>query len=102
MMSDKPLVQSLDQAAVGTKRRKIVRKLVDKMYVDDDGSMGKACYILHFMLTVAIVTEKEWQEISTDDDDDEPVVATSNKTKTISSVKAKPKQSTLTAFFHRK
>lgn len=87
VMSDKPLVQSLDQAAVGTKRRKIVRKLVDKMYVDDDGSM---------------VTEKEWQEISTDDDDDEPVVATSNKTKTISSVKAKPKQSTLTAFFHRK
>ena len=58
-------------------------------------------YIVLHVLTVAIVTEKEWQEISTDDDD-EPVVATSNKTKTISSVKAKPKQSTLGAFFHKK
>ena len=53
------------------------------------------------MLTVAIVTEKEWQEISTDDDSDEPVVA-SNKTIATSSVKARSKQSTLGAFFHKK
>ena len=52
-----------------------------------------------------VVTEKEWQEISTDDDDDgndgeplPPVVAT-NK---ITSSKTKSKQSTLGAFFHRK
>ena len=57
------------------------------------------------MLLVSIVTEKEWQEISTDDDS-EPVVATSNKTKVasskaVSSAKVKSKQSTLSAFFHR-
>ena len=54
------------------------------------------------MLTIAIVTEKEWQEISTDDDD-EPVVAISDKPKlAVSSVKTKSKQSTLGAFFHKK
>ena len=58
-------------------------------------------YHIRLMLTVAIVTEKEWQEISTDDDSDEPVV-TSNKTIATSSVKARPKQSTLGAFFHKK
>jgi len=51
------------------------------------------------LLTVVIVTEKEWQEISTDDDDEELLVATSNK---INTVKAKSKQSTLGAFFHKK
>ena len=58
-------------------------------------------YHIRLMLTVAIVTEKEWQEISTDDDSDEPVVA-SNKTIATSSVKARSKQSTLGAFFHKK
>ena len=53
------------------------------------------------MLTVAIVTEKEWQEVSTDDDSEQPTV-TSNKTKATSSVKARSKQSTLGAFFHKK
>ena len=52
------------------------------------------------MLTVSIVTEKEWQEISTDNDSDEPVVA-SNKTIATSSVKARSKQSTLGAVHNR-
>ena len=46
MRSDKLLVQSVDQAGVGTKRRKVVRKLIDKMYIDDDGSMGRTYYII--------------------------------------------------------
>ena len=46
MTHDKP---SVNQAAGGTKRRKMVRRLVDKMYIDDDGSMGRTLlyYTLH-------------------------------------------------------
>lgn len=32
--------------SVNVKKRKVVRKLVDKMYVDDDGSMGKHIFII--------------------------------------------------------
>ena len=50
-----------------------------------------------------LVTEKVWQDVSTDDDDDEEMtVAATSKPKTVSSVKAKSKQSSLSSFFHRK
>ena len=38
MKCEAPSAQAVPAGA--TKRRKIVRKLVNKMYVDDDGSMG--------------------------------------------------------------
>ena len=53
-------------------------------------------------MMVYIVTEKVWKEVSTDDDEEEMMVAASSKPKTIPLVKAKSKQSSLSAFFHRK
>ena len=52
-------------------------------------------------MIVYLVTEKVWQDVSTDDDEEMTVAATS-KPKTISSVKAKSKQSSISSFFHRK
>ncbi|XP_065888897.1 DNA polymerase delta subunit 3-like isoform X2 [Dysidea avara] len=74
----------VNEGSHGKKRRKVVKKLVNKMYIDEDGAM---------------VTEKEWQDISTDDDEPTPAVAATNKT---TSTKTKSKQATLGAFFHKK
>lgn len=53
-------------------------------------------------MIVYLVTEKVWQDVSTDDNDEEMTVATTSKPKTVSSVKAKSKQSSISSFFHRK
>ena len=57
------------------RRRKRVKKLVSKMYMDEDGSMGKETRNNTFILPyvhaigprhVTIVTEKHWEDVSTD------------------------------------
>lgn len=47
-MSDHSQIGSaaVKDPAVTKKKRKIVRKLVNKMYIDEDGSMGKSMSLL--------------------------------------------------------
>ena len=46
-MPDVPTVVNTDDATMrSNKKRKIVRRLVDKMYIDEDGSMGKVIIIM--------------------------------------------------------
>jgi len=40
-MTSCDVIVKVNEGSGGQKRRKIVRKLVDKMYIDDDGAMGK-------------------------------------------------------------
>ncbi|XP_019863814.1 PREDICTED: DNA polymerase delta subunit 3-like [Amphimedon queenslandica] len=84
--------ESSSPASSATKKRKRVKKLVTKMFVEEDGSM---------------VTEKHWEEVSTDASDEEkptlptpsPMVASSKMAGSSTGKKKKGTQASLMSFF---
>ena len=46
-MTSYDVTVKVNEGSHGKKRRKVVKKLVNKMYIDEDGAMGRSLILYH-------------------------------------------------------